>query len=339
MDIKEILDKAREFEKTDIEWKRKIMKAWKKHKEFVSRYPFRKHPEEIDSLTGEKIYNPGTDDYFFNWIEHKLKNLGYIRIGSALIWENARNNIDLFKELLKKAINDSIPMAQKIDANWEDIKFFGGDKNVAKKIIWCYYPEKFLPIFKTEDLEHFAKTLGLNYERKAVDVKGLEYEKLSTGQKFELLNEVLLAFKKEHSEFENWDNALFTRFLYCYFRPEHPPYPDRKTQSEPLPQHLGLLFAPSNEQELIFLFALLHQELGFPYIMKVRDTFPDAEVMNKQRESKKIEFELLASSFIQHRHDPSGCDYIVCWEDDLQEDIPEEFPEVIAIKDLISNLK
>lgn len=268
MDIKEILGKAKEFEK-DTERKKKLTEAWKKWKEFISVYPFRKRPEEIDSLTGEKIYNPGKNDYFFNWIEHKLKSLGHIRIGSALIWENARNNIDLFKEVLKKVVNDSVPIAEKIDANWEDIKYFGGDKNVAKKIIWCYYPEKFLPIFKTEDLEHFSKALALDHEKKAVNIKGQEYENLSIGQKFELLNEALRSFKNDHSEFENWDNAFFTGFLYRCFPPERLPYPGRKPEAEPLLQPLGLLFVPSNEGEVIFLFALLHQELGFPYIVRV----------------------------------------------------------------------
>lgn len=337
METEEILDKVREFDKGG-ESRKKIETALHKYEKFISLYPFRKHPEKIDMLTSEQLYNPGAGEYFFNWIEHKLKHLGHIRIGSALIWENARDNIEIFKELLKKATNDSIPIADKIDANWQDIKFFGGDKNVAKKIIWCYYPNDFLPIFKTDDLEHFAKMLGLDYKKEAIKTKGKEYEGFSIGQKFELLNQLLLKFKNEYAEFKNWKNPYFSSFLYQTFQPEHVPYAGPRIEPKPL-QSLGLLFEPSNEQELIYLFAKFHQDLGFPYILKISSDFPDAEVMNKNRESKKIEFELCSSNFVQHKHDPSKCDFIVCWEDDLQEDVPENFPEIIAIKDLIENLK
>ena len=164
MEIERILSSAKEFDK-DGTWKKKIEDASQGHEKFLSLYPFRKQPERINLVTPERLYNPGTDDYFFLWIEHRLKNLGHIRIGSALIWGNARDNIERFKELLRKATDDSIPLFEKIDANWQDIKFFGGDKNVAKKIIWCYYPHDFLPIFKTDDLEHFARNLVLDYTK------------------------------------------------------------------------------------------------------------------------------------------------------------------------------
>jgi len=337
MEITEILRQAKEFDK-DNEWKKKVESALRQHEKFLSLYPFRKHPDKIDLLTPEKLYSPGTEDYFFLWIEHKLKHVGHLRIGSALIWENARENIDTFKELLKKATDDSIPISVKIDANWEDIKFFGGDKNAAKKIIWCYYPDNFIPIFKTDDLEHFAKNLGLDYKKEAVKTKGKEYDDLSIGEAFELLNKLLFDFKNKHEEFKNWKNPYFSRFLYEIFTPEHIPYVSPRSEPQPL-QSLGLLFEPSNEQELIYLFAKFHQDLGFPYILRISSEFPDAEVMNKKRESKKIEFELVASNFIQHGHDSSKCDFIVCWEDDLQEEVPDNFPEIIAIKDLIENLK
>lgn len=337
MEITEILNKAREFDKNG-EQKKKVENALRKLEQFLSLYPFRKSPEQIDLLTPEKLYNPGAGDYFFTWIEHKLKDLGHLRIGSAMIWENARDNVGLFKELLKKAVDDSLTILEKIDANWEDIKFFGGDKNAAKKIIWCYNSENLLPIFKTEDLEHFAKNIELDYKRESLKTKGEEYEGLSVGDKFELQNKFLLDFKNRYSEFENWKNPYFTRFLYEILQPEHMAYPAVRTESKAL-QSLGLLFEPRNEQELVYLFAKFHQDLGFPYIIKISSEFPDAEVMNKNRERKTIEFELFASNFKQHGHDRLKCDFIVCWEDNLQEEVPEKFPEIIAIKDLIENLK
>jgi hypothetical protein len=41
-----------------------------------------------------------------------------------------------------------------------------------------------------------------------------------------------------------------------------------------------------------------------------------------RRSEVKIEFELYASNFIEHRHSPKGCDYIVCWEDDISGQLP-----------------
>jgi hypothetical protein len=42
-----------------------------------------------------------------------------------------------------------------------------------------------------------------------------------------------------------------------------------------------------------------------------------------------------ASDFLVHGHDKKSCDYIVCWESDLEEDDAKNLPEIIAIKDNI----
>ena len=53
--------------------------------------------------------------------------------------------------------------------------------------------------------------------------------------------------------------------------------------------------------------------------MKIQREFPDAAVIDKSGEVKQVEFELFASNFIAHNHDADKCDYIVCWENDLDE--------------------
>ena len=57
--------------------------------------------------------------------------------------------------------------------------------------------------------------------------------------------------------------------------------------------------------------------------------------MNNHKETETIEFEINASDFITHGHDRHGCDFIVCWENDLEEDQLKNLPEVISIKDNI----
>ena len=160
------------------------------------------------------------------------------------------------------------------------------------------------------------------------------YEMLSVGQKFEILNKVLVEFKNTIPEFKGWDNVLFARFLYDCFPPQRPPIPSKEIK----PLHpLGILFEPEYEQEVVYLFSVFHRELGFPYIIKIRNEFPDAFVMDKRRDVKRIEFEVRASDFIQHKHDKKGCDFIVCWENDLEGN--EDLPPIIALKDFVEELK
>ncbi len=325
--------------KSDLEeFKKKnrdiVEKAWKKHNEFLRRYPFREQPEGIDSLTPDKIYNPGDKDTFLYWIEFGLKELGHIRVGSSLYAENARNNPEIFKELLRKIMDDKLPLSQKIDLHWEDIKGWGGDKIIAKKVIFCYYPEQVLPIFKTEDLEHFLKNLNIDFKKEAHNLYGKPYDTLSIGQKFELLNKLLILFKDKYQEFKRLDNLLFTKFLYEQFPPER--FPQIMRETKPL-HSLGILFEPEHEQEVVYLFAVFHRELGFPYIIKIQSEFPDAIVMDKKRRVKKIEFEVRASNFLQHKHDKKGCDFIVCWENDIEND--KDLPAIIALKDFVEELK
>lgn len=331
MNKDELITKAKEFERKA---EKDIKNAWAKHKEFLRLFPFREHPEEIDLLTPERIYNPGSGtDFFLGWVEFKLKDLGHIRVGSALYAENARDNPEKFKELLRTTVNDSLTIAQRIDSHWEDIKGFGGDKTIAKKIIFCYYPEKILPMFKTEDLEHFANQLQIDFKKGVYESFGKSYEMLSIGQKIEHLNSLLLRFRDKETEIKKWDNLLFARFLYDIFPPQRIQAPSEIV--EPL-HPLGLLFEPEYEQEVVYLFSVFHRELGFPYIIKIRNEFPDAIVMDKKKNVKRLEFEVRASDFIQHKHDKKGCDIIICWENDLESN--EDLPSIISLKDFVKEL-
>lgn len=335
METQEIIIKAKEFE-DNPKFRKTINKALQQLKEFLKLYPYGEDPEAIDLLTPERVYDPGSDDYFFLWIEHKLRDIGRIRIGSALVWENAKKQIDMLKDLLRLSVDESRTLSEKIDAHWEDIKGFGGDKTLAKKIVSCYYHKDILPIFKTEDLEHFANVLEINFKKESYDLFGKSYDILSIGKKFELLNNLLIQFKNKLSIFENWDNSYFIRFLY----ETYPPFRLAPPEAGIKPLYsFGLLFEPSNEMEVMYLFSLLHREIGFQYIISLSSEFPDAKVMNEKKEVKTIEFELRASSFIEHKHDPKGCDFVVCWENDLEDERVKDLPEILSLKDIIEKFK
>ena len=89
-------------------------------------------------------------------------------------------------------------------------------------------------------------------------------------------------------ELKRTRHKFFAIFLYKQFPPQRIPPPIRVLK----PLHpLGILFEPEYEQEVVYLFSVFHRELGFPYIIKIRNEFPDALVMDKKRNVKKIEFE------------------------------------------------
>ncbi|MHA1665617.1 MAG: hypothetical protein ACTSVW_07285 [Candidatus Njordarchaeales archaeon] len=288
---------------------------------FRRKYPFKANPSLIDNLTPDDLFKVG-EDYFFRWIEHTLRPLGSISVGSAAVWRNACKQLEDFKDLLRIAVSDR-PLSEKIDAPWEKIIGMGGDKHIAKKIIACY-DDNVIPIFKTEHLEHFYDRLvgRLNYPS--------NYDSMSIGEKYEYLNQALLNLKEKTPETANWDNIYFMKFLYKKYPPPPPQYPKNRPTPEPL-NKLGLLFSPTSHDEVMFLFAKLHVKMGFPYIIKIQAEYPDVLVMDNDRSIKRIEIETYASQF---NHDPKGCDIIICWENDLPE-IPNNWPEIIQLKDYL----
>ena len=77
-----------------------------------------------------------------------------------------------------------------------------------------------------------------------------------------------------------------------------------------------LHYAPENEHGVVFLFAHLAKKWRLR-IDAVRRDFPDCiayqKIQGKEKEVR-IEFEYKSKNFKNHKHDPSKCDCIVCWE-------------------------
>lgn len=88
---------------------------------------------------------------------------------------------------------------------------------------------------------------------------------------------------------------------------------------------------PKNELGVIVIFSQICEENGYS-IARIDAGFPDATVINNESgESFEVEFEFVSSNFAAHRHDPRGCDVIVCWENDLGKAI-DGFPVVCLSK-------
>jgi hypothetical protein len=56
---------------------------------------------------------------------------------------------------------------------------------------------------------------------------------------------------------------------------------------------------------------------------------PDVAAINRDGEITYIKLEYKSPDFILHGRPKGGCDYIVCWKDDLEEK-PHEFPKIIS---------
>jgi hypothetical protein len=91
----------------------------------------------------------------------------------------------------------------------------------------------------------------------------------------------------------------------------------------------GLVYAPVNENGVVFLFGKMVEDLNM-YVEEIKPGFPDCiarRFVGKGWERVSIEFEYKSSNFVQHGHDPNGCDLIVCWEHDWK-DCPIEIIEL-----------
>lgn len=78
----------------------------------------------------------------------------------------------------------------------------------------------------------------------------------------------------------------------------------------------GLVYAPLNENGVIFLFGKVADDLNM-YIEEIKPGFPDCvgrRFVGKGWERVAIEFEYQSRNFQAHGHDPEQCDMIICWE-------------------------
>lgn len=91
----------------------------------------------------------------------------------------------------------------------------------------------------------------------------------------------------------------------------------------------GLVYAPINEQGVVFLFGRVAHDLNM-YVEEIKPGFPDCiarRFIGRGWERVRIEFEFRSSNFLAHKHDPDACDLIVCWEHDWR-DCPLEVIEL-----------
>ena len=111
---------------------------------------------------------------------------------------------------------------------------------------------------------------------------------------------------------------------------------------EPI-NYRGIVYAPLNEAGVILLFSRMMEDLGIIYESSPAE-FPD--MIGRIRtvrgfERVRIEFEFRATNFFRHGHEPTGCDMIVCWDNDLKADkaelLEQKGVKILALSEIVES--
>jgi hypothetical protein len=97
--------------------------------------------------------------------------------------------------------------------------------------------------------------------------------------------------------------------------------------------------APESEWDVAYLLGVAQAHLPFRFAVRgIGTAFPDCEGIDPTTGRRvTIELEVRSWSFVEHGHPTSGCDYIVCWEDNWCGHTPP--PTIISLRQLFDALK
>ena len=54
------------------------------------------------------------------------------------------------------------------------------------------------------------------------------------------------------------------------------------------------------EQSVVYIFSKYHEKIGFPTVLNIKPSFPDATAINDKGERIEIEFEYRSTGFLEH---------------------------------------
>ena len=147
-------------------------------------------------------------------------------------------------------------------------------------------------------------------------------------------------YAQEHGHTEDWKDVMELvdqrkKEGQTSVSPSMPRIMEDRPMYGTLLQGCPLVFAPTNEAGVLYLFGAMSAALGF-LVLRIQTEFPDCEAMRVVGENRlqrvKIECEYESRNFLKHMHEPTGCDLIVCWEHNW----PECPLEVVELKGAVS---
>jgi hypothetical protein len=213
-----MLEQANAYDKNGL-MKREVDKALISLKEFRVKFPFTENPNSIEWLDLDSIFKPDSNETgeFARYLVYSLDPIGHLTIQSSNVYRNIRLQLGDFKNLLRVAVDKNKSLAQKVDAPWEKINGLGNDKELAKKIIFCFNYESaaIVPIFSTPHLRHFVNRI--------VDAPSSVTKFYSVGAEYSHYTAELLKAKNNLPITKSWETTYFARFLYQTY-----PSPDRE---------------------------------------------------------------------------------------------------------------
>lgn len=172
-----------------------------------------------DYVTGRSTIDDTGKNSFCYLLEFKMRQLGDMR-GATVekfgIWyskeDNMYRNLSKYGETIEKAFKTIKQELCKLivagnNDDYNSIKESLFPPLFKGKILSTYFPEKYLCIFKEEDIDIFLNILGISYDLYKVDT-------------IEKKKRLLKEFKDNHSIFKNYSDYYFVLFLYNSFKKE-----------------------------------------------------------------------------------------------------------------------
>lgn len=213
MNYSELQETKEKFQPTEVEKSRANLYALRR--EFVRKFT----PDKIRCMKlDEYIEGKGSTDSFCYWVERKLDLLGRIRGSFSTMFGVYFDIDDNDYWYAQKYGNDLQSAFRRIKQEILSLLKAGNDGDLSAiennllppmfkgKILFLYFPDKYLNIYSTDHLKHYLRVLDLDTE--ALVKKDAVY-----------LREELVRFKNSDSDMKNWSLDVFGHFLYTYYPP------------------------------------------------------------------------------------------------------------------------
>ena len=198
-----ITEKANAYDKDGLV-KTEVAKALGYLKALRAKFPFAENPKSIDALKPDDIFkmNPDEVGEFFHYLDY-YQPLSHMPVSGSSAYLKIRLQIEDFKGLLRVVVDKKKSLAEKVDTPRGNMKGLGDDKQLVKKIIFCFNYESgaLLPIVSTNHLKHFVnKTV----ERSIVPAKFY-----SLGEEYQYLTRSAYKSKKQRAPYPSLGSHVF----------------------------------------------------------------------------------------------------------------------------------
>lgn len=213
MKLEDLRLKQAHFEYMRQDSQKRYKNLEKLRQQFIKKFtiPVIKDMDKDGYVEGKIINGKPDENTFCYWVEWKTEELGRMQGARAdKFWLYVDKKSQQYKfikrfgneneafDFLKGEIIKLITMGK--NKNLEEIKKIELSPMFKGKILFLYYPNKFINIFAEKHVDYFLKELGIYHENKNLDLIDKR--------------EILLRWKNKDSVMNKWDMFEFSNFLY-----------------------------------------------------------------------------------------------------------------------------